>query len=187
MDSVAAREVLAEVDDVGRLTRRAVRSTWMPLLVFGALALIAAALQVLVPGLVGLWWSVTGSAGGVWVWRYYRRRATRLGVCEGRRLYACSWGGMLIGFTVVSVLGPPRLLTVLYWVVVALTYLGIAMAGRRADIGIVGVGVLAAAVGSLSTPNPAAISDLAVGLLLSLTGIGLFVGERGRLMPRRPR
>ncbi|MGH9062382.1 MAG: hypothetical protein ACRD0L_00090 [Acidimicrobiales bacterium] len=178
MDGHQAAEVLAEVDDLRRLTRRALRSFGYPMVVFGLLALAAAVVQAVLPAAVGWWWVAAGPGGGGLVWRHYRRRALVLGVFESQWHYMAAWPAVPAGIAIVVAVAPPDLRAALPWVVVGATYAVLGVLGWGSGIALVGLGLVGAAATSLAAPSPAVEVDLACGALLLAAGICLQVASR---------
>lgn len=76
-----AATTLDEIESLRRQTRRALRSFWFPLVVFGPLMLASGVLALVAEGVaIGIFWAVAAPAGTVAVWRHYRHRESSLGL-----------------------------------------------------------------------------------------------------------
>jgi len=74
-------QTLHEIDGLRRNTRRALQSSWFPLVLFGALALVASPLCLIGDGrAAGVFWALAGPAGGVATGVHYARREATIGV-----------------------------------------------------------------------------------------------------------
>src|SRR6185295_5042421 len=93
-----AANVLRHIESVGRQTRDLLRAFWFPLVVFGAITLASALVQLAWPGAwVGLFWAVTGPLGGMAVGRFYRARELRLGLSRPALPYILTAVGIFVG------------------------------------------------------------------------------------------
>lgn len=168
LDVAEAADLLAETARARRLARRATRGFAFPFLLYGAAALGAAGIGMVLPAAVGPWWLSVGTIGGVVVWRHYRTRVLVTGISAGRRRYVIAWGAAAVGFGVVFALAPLPLLPVLPWGVVGVTYLGLGATGDGPQMLAAGAGLCVVAATPLAgVPVGVASDGLAGGLLLA--------------------
>ncbi len=106
MDHRLAAETLERVEDVRRRARSDLRAFWFPLVVFGSITLVSAPVVADAGGdALGLYWPVTGSAGGVLTGCYYGRREHQLGLMATPTAYIATAVAILVGATLAGVLG----------------------------------------------------------------------------------
>ncbi len=84
-----AATTLQEIESVRRRTRGVLRTYWFPLVVFGPLMLMSAALALVAEGpTIGVFWAVAAPLGTAVVCLHYRNRESRLGVSRSAMPYA---------------------------------------------------------------------------------------------------
>jgi hypothetical protein len=167
----AAAEILAEVDQVRRLTRRQMRAFAFPFLIYSVAALVAAGLGEVSPSLVGCWWVAANVVGSVAIFRHYRSRAGAVGVSAGWRRYAVAWGMASAGMGVAIGLAPTRLVPVLAWVVVGVTYVRLGCTGDGPQLVAVGAGLCVVGVIPMAGLASGVSADALAGALLLLGGL----------------
>ena len=106
MQPQLAADTLQQVERVRRRTRSDLSSFWFPLVLFGALTLVGAAVVGLAgTRALGAYWALAGPAGSVVTGYYYWRRERRLGV-EGPALpYVVTAVAMVVGALLAGGLG----------------------------------------------------------------------------------
>lgn len=156
MQAEQASESLQLVEELQRRTRSTLKVVWFPLVVFGVLFLASAPLVALSPGpAIGAYWAVAGSAGGITVGRYYRRREQTLGL-EGPWVpYVVTAIAIMVGcFVAVAVgrsLDSEIILAIGPSLVVSAGYVVFSLLDRDARLGAVAVGLAAVSVGLAAT------------------------------------
>lgn len=170
-----AAELLGDLGDLRRSTRRSLGAPWYPLLIFGGLTVLSAALVAQVGiGALGAFWLLAGPCGLLAIRRHYRTRERRRGVTGDRRSWAvgivlcCACGaagvaGGQLGGATSGLLAP-------VWVAVA-GYLAFGVLQRRVAPS---VGVAAAATAGTATGLGGGapwLVELVFGAGLMLTGV----------------
>ena len=180
MDQQLAAETLERVQSVRRSARSDLRAFWFPLLVFGCVTIMSAAV-VAVAGAEALavYWPVAGTAGGVLTGWYYGRREHVLGLQGSATPYIVTAVAIMVGAMLAGVLGSE-------WgsglagavgpsMVVAAGYFVFARLERSATLAALAALMLALAVGvafSGMDAEPATIVlDLTTGTAFLLTGV----------------
>jgi hypothetical protein len=104
MDKEEARGTLGTISGIQRSTREAVRASWVPYLVFGALAVLSAPVTQIDDGAAnGIYWLVAGPIGLAITWRYYRRHEISIGALDRNEyLNAAICAAMVVGATAVG-------------------------------------------------------------------------------------
>lgn len=178
VSSEAAAEVLAEVEQLRRLTRQQVRAFPFPFVFYGVAALAAAGLGAAAPAAVGWWWIATNVVGSVAIFRHYRNRARAVGVSAGWRRYALAWGAAAAGMGVAFSLAPTRLFPLLPWVVVGVTYVGLGCSGDGPQLVAMGAGLCAVGAIPMAGPASGLPADALAGGLLLLGGLVSLASSR---------
>lgn len=112
-------EALREIEQLRSRTHRQINHFSFPLILFGALMVIDAAVGIAFGGRsAGLFWIVAGPAGGAATGFYYHRRESKLGVESNATpiiatavvmmvgCFAAGFGGAALDLPVLSTLGP---------------------------------------------------------------------------------
>ena len=173
-DVQAARQALAQVDELRRRTRSALASAWYPLVVFGLITVLSAGVPLVAhEALVGAYWLVVGGAGSALVARHYRRREDEIGLAEpwvpyalvGVAIFVACLGLGFFGSGDVRVAGPP--------LAVAAGYLVLATLDRCLSLGLLAVGmaVVVLAVLAVDPGHPYSVQSLVIGA--GTVGVGL--------------
>jgi hypothetical protein len=99
MDPAEAKGVLGTVEGVQSSTRAALKPSWLPYLVFGALTVASAPMTQVDDGAAnGIYWLVAGPIGLAITWRYYRRHEIAIGALDRNEfLYAGIVAAMVLG------------------------------------------------------------------------------------------
>lgn len=166
-----AAEVLAEVDEVRRLTRRQVRTFAFPFFFYGLAALVAAGFGEVVPSAVGWWWVAANVVGSLAIFRHYRVRAIAVGVSSGWRRYALAWGVAAVAMGVAFGLAPARFHPLLPWVVVGVTYVGLGVTGDGPQLVAMGAGLCVVGVIPMAGVAMGVPANALAGALLLLGGL----------------
>lgn len=134
-----------EIDALRRDTRRALRSFWFPLVLFGALTLVGGIACLMGDGgAIGIYWAVAGPAGGIATGVHYARREAATGVSRPAAPYVVVAVGILAGAFILPALTSGDLQEVVSNFAVAAGYLAFAWIER--DWRIAAIAVLLAAV-----------------------------------------
>lgn len=166
-------QTLGELDRLRLQTRRRLEGLSFPLVLFGGLSLVAAALSAAVgEEAQGLFWMLAGPAGGIAVSLHYRRRELDLGITRAAWPYICTAVALILGCFVLGVLEQPW--SVGPWLAVAAGYL--VFGGLERSAAVMGMAValaaLAVAVGALEITPVAVILNAAYGVAFLATGLG---------------
>ena len=136
---------LEEIEGLRRNTRRELQSFWFPMVLFGALTLVAGPLCLIGDGdALGLYWALAGPTGGVAIGVYYVRREAALGLGRAAAPYIIVAGGLMAGAFLLPAFTSGDLQEVVSYFAVAAGYLGFAWIEREARIA--GIAAVIAAV-----------------------------------------
>lgn len=106
MEQHLAAETLDRVQQLRRSARSDLRAFWFPLVVFGCITVLSAAV---VAGTgaeaLGVYWAVFGTAGGVLTGWHYSRREQLLGVKGPAAAYVATAIAILVGAMLAGVFG----------------------------------------------------------------------------------
>jgi hypothetical protein len=106
MDHHLAAETLEQVQEVRRSTRSDLRAFWFPLVVFGAVTIVSAAVVAAAGGeALAVYWPVAGTAGGILTGWYYGRREHQLGIEGSATPYIATAVAIMVGAMLAGVLG----------------------------------------------------------------------------------
>jgi hypothetical protein len=181
---IEAAELLRDITRLRRATRRSLGTPWLPLVYFGALTMLSAALVDRgAPWALLALWVLAGAAGMLLIRRHYARRADRRGLTGRARSWRVAWllcvgtfaagmcGGVLWGVEG-GVAGPMA--------VVLIGYVVLGVQQRRATVAVAAVPAAAAAALAWAAGRSAPFAELAFGAALTLAGALLFVLGRER-------
>jgi hypothetical protein len=181
---IEAAELLRDITRLRRATRRSLGTPWLPLVYFGALTMLSAALVDRgTPWALLALWVLAGAAGMLLIRRHYARRADRRGLTGRARSWRVAWllcvgtfaagmcGGVLWGVEG-GVAGPMA--------VVLIGYVVLGVQQRRATVAVAAVPAAAAAALAWAAGRSAPFAELAFGAALTLAGALLFVLGRER-------
>jgi len=174
MHASETAQTLGELDRLRLQTRRRLEGLSFPLVLFGGISLVAAALSAaLGEEAQGLFWTLAGPAGGIAVSLYYRRRGLDLGLSRAAWPYICTAIALLLACFVLGVLEQPW--SVGPWLAVAAGYL--VFGGLERSAAVIGMALtlaaLAVAVGALEVTPVAVILNAAYGVAFLATGLGV--------------
>ena len=163
---------LSELERLRLQTRRQLAGLSLPLVLFGGVSLVAAALSATLGAEAqAFFWSLAGPAGGIAVSLYYRRRALELGLSRAAWPYICTAVALLLGCFVLGALEQPW--GVGPWLSVAAGYL--VFGGLERSAAVIGMSLalaaLAVAVGALEVAPAAVILNAAYGVAFLVTGV----------------
>jgi len=169
---------LAEVDEVRRRTRAGLYLSWFPLVLYGVVALGAAALAVVSTRYVGLYWFIAWIACFVGVRRYAIERADRLGLGgtpdpRYTRLWIGFFVALFVAVTVAINVGGTPAVVAATSILLGAAYLVIAQWERSGLMAILGVAVAVSGV-ALAALDPTylvALANLAIGVVLIAGGL----------------
>jgi hypothetical protein len=169
-----AADMLRHVDSVRRQTRDLLRAFWFPLVIFGAITMASALVQLVWPGpAVGLFWAVTAPVGGMVVGRFYRTRELRLGLANPPLPYILTAAGIFVGAFALPIVTHGDLQEVVSTFAVAAGYLAFAWLERTGWL--VALAVLMAAIPlavlASGVGHPGAVTAAATGAALLATGL----------------
>ncbi|MDQ3569989.1 MAG: hypothetical protein M3396_05060 [Actinomycetota bacterium] len=106
MQDHLAAETLERLQGVRNAARSDLQAFWFPLVVFGGLTLVSAAVVVLVgPDALGAYWPVAGPVGGCLTGWYYYRRGHRMGLEGPAAPYVVTAVAILVGAMLAGALG----------------------------------------------------------------------------------
>lgn len=106
MDQHVAAETLEQVEGVRRSARSDLRAFWFPLVLFGSLTLLSAAVVALAGGeALAVYWPVAGTLGAVATGWYYHRREQRLGLLGPAGAYIATAVAILLGTNLAGGIG----------------------------------------------------------------------------------
>lgn len=181
--------LLQDVEQLRQRTRSHLHAIWFPLVVFGGLSMLSAAVAWRFGGAaLGVFWLGAAPAGSLITGAFYRRRERRIGLEAPPAPYVIAAAGIILGAFVtggvggafgaasVSAIGPP--------LCVSAGYLVFARLARSP-----GLAVVAAALAALDLtlaaarmqPNRAAwVLALAYGVVFVLTGLTYRAPRAGR-------
>ena len=186
METQFARELITDLERIQRRSRARASTMWFPLVVFGMLSAASAGVVVAYGGdALGLYWGVSGPAGGVATAVYAVWRGRRVGVETRWGPYvalgvlilagtcALGAGGALLGRPMVSAVGPS--------LVVSAGCVCFAYLERSALLGMLAVllAVLAALLPIGGVDAELATATLAVVYGVTFIGAGLVLLTRG--------
>ena len=169
-----AANLLRHVESVRSQTRSLLRAFWFPLVVFGAITLASAVVQLAAPGsAVGLFWAVAGPAGGVAVGRFYRNRQLRLGLTRPALLYILTAIGIFVGAFALPMFTHGDLQEVVSTFAVAAGYLAFAFLERTGWLVLLALVMAAIPLTVLATGvgHPGAVTAAITGAALVATGV----------------
>lgn len=178
MQDHLAAETLERVQGVRRAARSDLQAFWLPLMLFGALTTVSAAVVALAgPEALGAYWPVAGPAGGFLTGWYYYRRGQRMGLEGPAAPYVVTAVAILVaamlagalgsqsGSGTTAAVGPTMVVAAGYFVfawlerstilvalaaVLSFLALGVALSGMEAESGTI-VLALASGIASLGT------------------------------------
>jgi hypothetical protein len=175
-----AANLLRHVDSVRSQTRSLLRAFWFPLVVFGAITLASAVVQLVSSGpAVGLFWAVAGPVGGVAVGRYYRSRQLRLGLTRPARPYILTAIGIFVAAFALPMVTHGDLQEVVSTFAVAAGYLAFAWLERTGWLVLLALLMAAIPLTVLAAgvEHPGAVTAAVTGAALVATGV---ISRRGR-------
>src|SRR5712692_1231076 len=109
MEPIAADRLMRTVEEDRRRTQRLLGGYWFPLLVFGWLALAAAAVQAVAGGLaMGVFWMVAAPLGIVTTSLWYARHSHRIGLSRSPWAYVATGAGIALAAGLLGALGRDR-------------------------------------------------------------------------------
>jgi len=167
-------QTLGELEWLRLQTRRRLEGLSFPLVLFGGISLVAAALSAaLGEDAQGFFWALAGPAGGVAVSLHYRRRELDLGLSRAAWPYICTAVALMVACFVLGFLEQPW--SVGPWLAVAAGYLVFGALERSAAAIVMSVtlAALAVAVGVLEITPVAVILNAVYGVAFIATGVGV--------------
>lgn len=184
----SSHEAFAMLDEIARVRRRTLqpyRPLWYPLVLFGALSLGAAPLYVLAPSATSAYWLVGTIVAWIAIGRHYARRGRSVGVGRprGARRTSLHWWAVWLAIALVGTVGASMhsTATVVAGVagVLGAGYGWIAWRARDGVLTAMGAALAGAgvAVAVVEPRHPYTVLMLAIGALLSLTGLYLHAVE----------
>ncbi len=109
MDHQLTAETLERVQDVRKSARSNLQAFWFPLVMFGSLTILSAALVVVAGGeALGVYWPVAGIGGGALTGWHYGRREHMLGLKGPAAPYIATALAIVVGATLAGVLGSQK-------------------------------------------------------------------------------
>jgi positive regulator of sigma E activity len=186
MEPQAISETLQEIDTLRRETRSALQSFWFPLVLFGALTLVAAPLCRVDDGAaLGLFWALAGPAGAIAVGAFYARRDNDIGLSRPAWPYILAAIGLMAGAFLLPLFTSGHLQEVVSTFAVAAGYLGFAVIER--DARLAGVAAVLAAVPlvvlAVAPEVACTATAAATGSVLLASGLSF---RRTQLQPTAP-
>lgn len=181
-----ALTTLDHVDAVRRRTLQPFHALWFPVLLYGVLCLASAPIYELAPSATGLYWVAAVVVAWFAIGRYYGRRARRAGVGRpaNRRRIALEWAVVYAAILAVGAVGAAldssSVVVVGITAVIGTTYVLLARQAGNAPLAAAGVAIAATGivVAAAGTSHPYTITMLAMGTVLSLTGLYLHAHEQ---------
>jgi len=152
---------------------------WPPLVVFGAVAVVAAPVSALGPLAVGVWFAIAAPVAFAAVGQCSARQARRRGVeASGLRLSVLGVASFAVGWLVcLALVAVAHLPVGLAWVIaVAAGYLAWSGFARSVPVALVSVALAAVGVGLSLSPAPGWTVQLGVGTVMILGGLALRYG-----------
>ena len=179
--SQEALATLEQLEAVRRRTLQPFHALWYPVLVYGVLCLASAPLYELAPSATAIYWIVAALAGWIAVSRYYGGRARRVGVGRPAHLTRATLEWIAVYFAVFAVciigaaLDSRSTIVVGITAVIGTTYVLLARQAHNAVVAVAGVAIAASgiAVAASGASHAMTITMLAMGSILSLTGLYL--------------
>lgn len=151
LDRDKAMQTVKDMELLKEATRMDLRAAWFPLVLFGFLTLISAAVLAISGGAaLGPYWAVAGIGGGIATGAFYRRRELRIGVTDAAWAYVITAAvlfvaaftlGMIGGISgneTVAFAGPP--------IAIALAYLVFAYLENQISLALVSLALLGVGV-----------------------------------------
>lgn len=181
-----ALETVQQVRRVNRRTTSVLQEFWFPLIVFGLLTMASSPFYYLLDGAgVGIFWLIAAPVGATLTARHYRNRQLETGLETGALPYLITAAAIVVGCFVTGVvggiediealeqLGPP--------IVIATGYLVFAFLERSVTVACVSIMLagLAVAIRALDVSEPFLVTNLALGLVLTVTGLASWESKRG--------
>ncbi|HLI37076.1 MAG TPA: hypothetical protein VKV80_07010 [Streptosporangiaceae bacterium] len=167
-----AAELLTEVRRTREMARAVARSWWFPMVVFGGIALAAAAIDASGSGLaIALWWPLAAAAGFAAVWRYYRMRSRRLGVGVSRYWQPGLWVVAMPAAVAGGEAAPAWLAPAIPYAAVAGCFLLLAWRCRSWELLVAAAALLTASALAVASTEPGVLADAGCGLVLVCAGL----------------
>jgi hypothetical protein len=190
MDSTEASQTIERVQELRLRTRGSLVSFWFPLLVFGSLTLGSLLVIAFANGpLIGVYWLVGGTLGGIATARHYRRRERAIGLESEPAPYVAVGLAVIVGCllsgAIAGALEADRAAALVPSFVIAAGYAAFAWLDRSirlaAIAALLGVFALGVAATSLSAARTAFVLALGYGAVGVCTGLALRAAERPRV------
>lgn len=177
-----AAAMLREIDDIRCRTRRDTHPFWFPLVLFGALSILATPFCGIGDGTgISLFWAVAGPVGGAVTAFYYRRHELHLGAGVSGVPYVLIALFIMAGAFLLGSQGSGTVSSAGPMAVVAIGYLGFARLERSWNVAFVAAGMLAVTVvvALANVQHDCEVLSATFGGAFLLTGLSLRQGKRG--------
>jgi hypothetical protein len=180
----SAQQATATLDRLEAIRRRTLEpfhAMWYPLVVFGVITPGSATIDELASALTPVYWLIGGAAGWTAIARYYERRGRRLGVGRPvhlrRYLYVtyALWGAIFATSIAAAALDSPNVAIIGNSAIIGAAYVGLGRYARNRIVAAAGGAIIVtgAAVAAAGLSHPFTITALAIGSILSLSGLYL--------------